>query len=169
MDLTTHKDDGSKGFDLLPVGLYNVSIQEVKYGKSKSSANMMFTVNYSIIEGPDGAADPKKSKNRKLFEHFVTTVDFHMGNLYTLCIVCGVPEAAIKAIDQNDNWKKLEGSVLKVRVSQEVRSDKKGEMTNKVEGGTYQSSAMKKEVPANISAAANAAPPNAQAELPFAN
>ena len=167
LNLNPHKGEGSNGeMKIMPIGVYLVSIEEVKYKKSKSSGKDMFEISYRVIEGPEGSDKPKDFKNRKLFEFFVTTVDFHMGNLYNLCVLCDISEAKRSAIDEN--YKDLIGKVLKVRVGQQPREDKPNTLTNKIEPGSYLPSATKPVIPDNIAAAvaAPSAPPPGAA-LPF--
>lgn len=50
------------GFSPIPKGTYNVTIDEVKFGLSKATANPMWSLTYSITEGEFA------EKNRKLFD-----------------------------------------------------------------------------------------------------
>ena len=134
MDLTDKKFDGGQ-FDALPNGVYLAHVDNIELKKTKDGAKDMFVVKYKIIEGPAGSPAPN-AKNRIVFDNFVTTVDWRMGNLRELVLATGVEDKEVL-----QNFDKKFGQVIdrtvRIRLKTVQKKDNPEQSVNEVVPGDY--------------------------------
>lgn len=136
MDLTNkEKYPDSQGFEALPGGLYLVHIDNIELKKTKDGTKDMFVVKYKVAEGPEEKPVPN-AKNRNIFENFVTTVDWRMGNLRSLVLASGVEDKEVLS-NFDKKFAQVIDRTLKIRLKVVPRNDNPEQNTNEVIPGEY--------------------------------
>jgi hypothetical protein len=134
MDLMNPKYDGGQ-FEALPAGVYLAHIDNLELKKTKDKTKDMYVVKYKLVEGPED--NPiKNTKNRIVFENFVTTVDWRMGNLRNLVLASGIDDQEIlKNFDQK--FGQVIDRTVRIRLKVVPRNDNPEVETNEVVPDNY--------------------------------